>query len=244
MAKSADAFRTISEVADWLGVQAHVLRFWESKFTQIKPVKRGGGRRYYRPNDMLLIGGIKTLLYQEGMTIKGAQKYIRENGVKHVAGLSQPLDAEISDDVANLTVMAEPEHTTVPVPPDTTPVAPQITPENAAPQQPEQPEQPAEQSSELDPVQDQEPPKQKRPAQVKMDSIQLNLFADDDDEDDEFDPIAATSSPQVRPLGPLPEPTYASLMQYLTQTPPLSTAQRSRIAPVMADLEKIIDPLP
>ncbi len=243
MAKSADAFRTISEVADWLGVQAHVLRFWESKFSQIKPVKRGGGRRYYRPNDMLLIGGIKTLLYQEGMTIKGAQKYIRENGVKHVAGLSQPLDAEISDDVANITVMAKPVHTAEPVPPATTPVAPQITPENTA-RQPEQPEQPAEQSSEPDPVQDQEPPKQKRPAQVKMDSIQLNLFADDDDEDDAFNPIEATSSPQVRPLLPPPEPTYASLMQYLTQTPTLSTAQRSRIAPVMADLEKIIDPLP
>ena len=61
MSKSPDAFRTISEVADWLGVQAHVLRFWESRFTQVKPVKRAGGRRYYRPNDMRLLGGIKKL---------------------------------------------------------------------------------------------------------------------------------------------------------------------------------------
>jgi DNA-binding transcriptional MerR regulator len=94
MAKSADAFRTISEVADWLGVQTHVLRFWESKFSQIKPVKRAGNRRYYRPNDMTLIGGIQKLVHQDGMTIKGAQKVLREKGVKYVSSLSKPLDIE------------------------------------------------------------------------------------------------------------------------------------------------------
>jgi DNA-binding transcriptional MerR regulator len=92
MTKSPDAFRTISEVADWLGVQAHVLRFWESKFTQVKPVKRAGGRRYYRPADMLLIGGIKHLLHTEGMTIKGVQKVLREQGAAHVSSFSQSLD--------------------------------------------------------------------------------------------------------------------------------------------------------
>lgn len=92
MTKSPDAFRTISEVADWLGIQAHVLRFWESKFTQVKPVKRAGGRRYYRPNDMLLLGGIKRLLHEDGLTIKGVQKILREEGMSHVAALSQPLD--------------------------------------------------------------------------------------------------------------------------------------------------------
>lgn len=94
MAKSADAFRTISEVADWLDTPAHVLRFWESKFSQVKPVKRAGGRRYYRPTDMQLLGGIKKLLHGDGMTIKGVQKMLRESGVKHVAALSQPLEAE------------------------------------------------------------------------------------------------------------------------------------------------------
>lgn len=94
MGKSPDAFRTISEVADWLDTQAHVLRFWESKFTQVKPVKRAGGRRYYRPADMLLLGGIKKLLHDDGMTIKGAQKLLREKGIKYVAGLSQPLEGE------------------------------------------------------------------------------------------------------------------------------------------------------
>lgn len=94
MEKSPEAFRTISEVADWLGVPTHVLRFWESRFSQVKPVKRAGGRRYYRPSDMALIGGIKQLLHDDGMTIRGVQKLLREQGVRHVAGLSQPLFEE------------------------------------------------------------------------------------------------------------------------------------------------------
>lgn len=94
MAKSKDAFRTIREVSEWLDTPAHVLRFWESKFTQVKPVKRAGGRRYYRPADMLLLGGIKKLLHDDGMTIRGVQKMLREQGVKHVAALSQELDGE------------------------------------------------------------------------------------------------------------------------------------------------------
>ncbi len=87
MSKSRDAFRTISEVSDALDTPAHVLRFWESKFSQVKPVKRAGGRRYYRPTDVDLLAGIKKLLHDDGMTIKGAQKLLREQGVKHVAGL-------------------------------------------------------------------------------------------------------------------------------------------------------------
>jgi DNA-binding transcriptional MerR regulator len=98
MSKSPDAFRTISEVADWLGVQAHVLRFWESRFTQVKPVKRAGGRRYYRPNDMRLLGGIKKLLHEDGITIKGVQRILREQGVAYVASLSQGLDETAEPD--------------------------------------------------------------------------------------------------------------------------------------------------
>ncbi len=85
--KSNRAFRTISEVAEVLDTPAHVLRFWESKFSQIKPMKRGGGRRYYRPEDVSLLRGIKELLYVDGLTIKGVQKVLRERGQKHVAGL-------------------------------------------------------------------------------------------------------------------------------------------------------------
>lgn len=99
MAKSPEAFRTISEVAEWLGVQAHVLRFWESRFSQVKPVKRAGGRRYYRPGDMRLLGGIKKLLHDDGLTIKGVQRILREQGIAHVAALSQDLDISATPDL-------------------------------------------------------------------------------------------------------------------------------------------------
>ncbi len=84
--KSASAFRTISEVATELDIPAHVLRFWESKFAQVKPLKRGGGRRYYRPEDIALLRGIRELLYIDGYTIRGVQKLMREGGVKAIAG--------------------------------------------------------------------------------------------------------------------------------------------------------------
>jgi len=83
--KAPDAFRTISEVSEALDVPQHVLRFWEAKFTQIKPLKRAGGRRYYRPDDIDLLKGIRALLYGEGLTIKGVQKVLREHGARHVA---------------------------------------------------------------------------------------------------------------------------------------------------------------
>ena len=94
MTKSADAFRTISEVAEWLDTETHVLRFWESKFSQIKPVKRAGGRRYYRPKDMLIIGGIKKLLHEDGLTIKGTQRIIKDKGLNYVSNLSKPLETD------------------------------------------------------------------------------------------------------------------------------------------------------
>ncbi len=84
MSKTADAFRTISEVAGELDVPKHVLRFWEGKFPQVKPMKRGGGRRYYRPEDLELLRGIRHLLHAEGYTIKGVQKILREQGVDEV----------------------------------------------------------------------------------------------------------------------------------------------------------------
>jgi DNA-binding transcriptional MerR regulator len=84
-AKSPDAFRTISEVGAELDVPQHVLRFWETRFAQIRPVKRAGGRRYYRPEDVDLLQGIRALLYTDGYTIKGVQKILREQGVRYVA---------------------------------------------------------------------------------------------------------------------------------------------------------------
>ena len=92
MEKSREAFRTNSEVAEWLNTQTHVLRYWESRFSQVKPIKRAGGRRYYRPADMALLGGSKKLLHDEGITIKGVQKILREHGVKYVSSLSPAVD--------------------------------------------------------------------------------------------------------------------------------------------------------
>ncbi len=90
MAKSPEAFRTISEVASDLDVPQHVLRFWETKFNQIKPMKRGGGRRYYRPEDVDLLRRIRSLLYNDGYTIKGVQKVLRQNGGKLEAAAAPP----------------------------------------------------------------------------------------------------------------------------------------------------------
>ncbi|MEM9795331.1 MAG: MerR family transcriptional regulator [Pseudomonadota bacterium] len=95
--KSEGAFRTIREVADWLGVPTHVLRFWESKFDEISPVKGSGGRRYYRPEDMRLLGGIKVLLHDEGQTIRGVVQRIREDGIEPIMERSPDLDhSEVS----------------------------------------------------------------------------------------------------------------------------------------------------
>jgi DNA-binding transcriptional MerR regulator len=82
--KAPEAFRTISEVAEELEVPKHVLRFWEAKFAQLKPMKRGGGRRYYRPEDVALLRGIRFLLYNDGYTIRGVQKILREHGPRFV----------------------------------------------------------------------------------------------------------------------------------------------------------------
>ena len=90
MDKAPDAFRTISEVADELDIPQHVLRFWESRFPQIKPMKRAGGRRYYRPDDVDLLRGIRHLLYGEGYTIRGVQRILREQGPKFVQAVWQP----------------------------------------------------------------------------------------------------------------------------------------------------------
>lgn len=89
LSKGPEAFRTISEVAEELDLPQHVLRFWETRFNQIRPMKRGGGRRYYRPDDVDLLRGIRRLLYGEGYTIKGVQRILKEQGLRHVAAFGQ-----------------------------------------------------------------------------------------------------------------------------------------------------------
>ena len=117
--KAPDAFRTISEVADELDLPQHVLRFWETRFRDIKPMKRGGGRRYYRPDDVDLLRGIRHLLYGEGYTIRGVQRILREQGVKFVQavwqeGAPQPPhgvteEEELAEEAASATEMLEEE---------------------------------------------------------------------------------------------------------------------------------------
>jgi DNA-binding transcriptional MerR regulator len=118
--KAPEAFRTISEVAEGLDVPQHVLRFWETRFTQIRPMKRGGGRRYYRPNDVDLLNGIRQLLYGEGYTIRGVQRILRDHGVAHVTAIGR---GEIrAEPEAAAGPAAEPE-----IKPETKP-AEQVTP--------------------------------------------------------------------------------------------------------------------
>ena len=112
MEKAPDAFRTISEVADEIDVPQHVLRFWESRFPQIRPMKRGGGRRYYRPDDVDLLRGVRHLLYGEGYTIRGVQRILREHGVTFVQTVwtaSIDLPPDVDDDDEGVDEIAEEE---------------------------------------------------------------------------------------------------------------------------------------
>ncbi|MCV2864727.1 MerR family transcriptional regulator [Albidovulum sediminicola] len=135
MPKSAEAFRTISEVGEALDTPAHVLRFWESQFAQIKPMKRAGGRRYYRPQDIALLAGIKKLLHDDGITIRGVKKILRENGVKYVAALAPAAEgssgAEASQTPPSAAVTSAP--VSAPVPPITAPAPPVSAPAAPSP---------------------------------------------------------------------------------------------------------------
>ena len=123
MAKGPNAFRTISEAADELGVPQHVLRFWETKFSFIRPMKRAGGRRFYRPQDIAVLSGVRALLHAEGYTIKGVQKLHREQGLTHViaaglgdngsasldvlaAAIDSPSPTELADEARGRLVLA------------------------------------------------------------------------------------------------------------------------------------------
>lgn len=113
--KSPDAFRTISEVADDLDLPQHVLRFWETRFAQIKPLKRGGGRRYYRPDDVDLLKGIRHLLYGQGYTIRGVQRILKSDGIRFVQSIGRgersveaaPAEERAEAEVSNESLLAE-----------------------------------------------------------------------------------------------------------------------------------------
>jgi DNA-binding transcriptional MerR regulator len=113
--KGPEAFRTISEAAEELGVPQHVLRFWETKFSFIRPMKRAGGRRFYRPQDLMVLKGVRTLLHEDGYTIKGVQRLHKEQGVKRLLAAAhgepdpgQPFDEGVIDQAAEAALEAEP----------------------------------------------------------------------------------------------------------------------------------------
>jgi DNA-binding transcriptional MerR regulator len=119
--KAPDAFRTISEVADELDIPQHVLRFWETRFSQIKPMKRSGGRRFYRPDDVDLLRGIRRLLYGEGYTIRGVQRILKEQGIKAVQRLS-----DTSTPVPSLYALDDGVRTRTPRPADASDDSPEL----------------------------------------------------------------------------------------------------------------------
>ncbi len=154
MAKSPDAFRTISEVATALDVPQHVLRFWETKFSQIKPLKRAGGRRYYRPGDVDLIRGIQALLYGDGYTIKGVQRILKDQGVRFVVDNGKNKLAVGGVAITDRPVDLEAGKADLPVPPSVPPSAlSQVGKTGPAPTAPDAPTSSAEATAELSPRQ-------------------------------------------------------------------------------------------
>jgi DNA-binding transcriptional MerR regulator len=215
--KKPQAFRTIREVADWLGVEAHVLRFWESKFSQIKPVKRAGGRRYYRPADMALIGGIKVLLHDQGLTIRGVQKIIREEGVAHVSSLSPAIDGEEMDQAGILELTAA-ETATDPAPAEeeTTRTGTGFVDIEALAATPE--EEPAPSEPEPAPI----PAVEDYPAP-----------------EPQADTAPALADLAVEPTGDHAPSPLAEIHALLRASVPLSAEQRGQLAPLVARLDAL-----
>lgn len=251
MKKAPEAFRTISEVAELLDTPAHVLRFWESKFYQIRPVKRAGGRRYYRPDDVALIGGIKVLLQDQGLTIRGAQRVLHEQGVRQVAALAPPISALGQDEAVEA---AQPDITPAPVIEEAELVAPapsqdagkaepDVAPAAPEPEAPVQAEAtPDRTEPEAGPglVADSEAePVAENGAEADLDlgaDIELNFWADvatDTADDSAEEPVAAGQTPPKAPSESAPEPATepAQTTEPALAAPELRLARRLRALP-------------
>lgn len=246
--KSRDAFRTISEVAEWLDVPTHVLRFWESRFAQIKPVKRAGGRRYYRPSDMRVIGGVKVLLHDQGMTIRGVQKLFREEGIKHVSGYSpalfdedeefleaEPLDAEALERAAQPAPVARSTRTAARTLEETGDEAdkPEKTPEGTAPMF-----RSAKRTAET-------APRPASPAEAETDEPELDFQPSDLDEEVPASlPIPPTPDvPDTDPQDDDPDhdvgPGHAARLRKLPRSRIM--AERPRVEAAVARLKAVLD---
>ncbi len=215
MGKAPDAFRTISEVAEWLDVAPHVLRFWESKFSQVKPVKRAGGRRYYRPADMELLGGIKVLLHDQGQTIKAVQSMIRDDGIEAITKHAPLIDSG-DDDAVDATAEAATDDNVVAFEPAPDPDA-QTDPEpEAAPE----PEVTAEPEPAPDPTPVAAPPEPApQPAAAKPRIVEIADIPGD------------TPDPAPRPA--------SALGLALSRTPAELAPKADQIAPLLARLKAL-----
>ena len=246
MDKAPDAFRTISEVAEAIAIPAHVLRFWETRFPQIKPVKRAGGRRYYRPSDVALVCGIRQLLHIEGLTIRDVQKVLREQGVRHVAAIGGALPADLDRAAAQA---LEPVAATQPPP------QAQVLPLNGQPRRasPPAPAQGAtiqslfalEPASPLETAVPSAPtnPRKPRPTVVTADTQQpkLPLLLAEDVPEAPHIWVEVDAAPvfDLIPLPkPLPPPTPAlhKLAQMAAQLQPLPASAAGQTSPALRDL--------
>ena len=236
MEKTAEAFRTISEVADWLEVPTHVLRFWESQFSQIKPVKRAGGRRYYRPKDMLLIGGIKKLLHEDGESIKAAKKILNKRGVKYVAALSETPSfmkdrndqaaARPSDDAPNIAAIEDVNVSAERLIDTSTKVIPLPSPEI--------------EPSPLSPPQKKSVGR-KTPPFPSGDARQASLFDDYEPSSNFWADTEADNPPRSEPVtAPFNiAPNFGAIKHHIRQMPPLSKTQKTDLAPLMQRMAAI-----
>lgn len=228
MRKAPDAFRTISEAAELLDTPAHVLRFWESKFAQLKPVKRAGGRRYYRRSDIDLLAGIKLLLHEQGMTIRGVQKLLQEKGRQHVAGLAPITTTEL---VEIETDAQAPERDDVAPDPVTT----------GAESRADSPAQ-AQDFLPFDSAQpeDTPPPAAPVPASIpaKDDAPQSADAAPQPDAAEAPEPDPETDAPP--PAAPIPAQPRMTRLAHLIRTRPLAQPDPARLGPLTARLSGLL----
>ncbi|WP_209425657.1 MerR family transcriptional regulator [Pararhodobacter sp. SW119] len=239
MKKAPEAFRTISEVSEILDTPAHVLRFWESKFYQVRPVKRAGGRRYYRPDDLALIAGIKHLLQDRGITIRGVQKIMQEEGVRHVIGLGRSTRKLGVEEEANTGEVETAEATAAPKP--SLVQRPSTSPDPA----------PATDGAEART----EPPPQRGARSLPAASqVSPAEAASDEAPAEDTSPTSSPSTPVAasgpstarRPLPPLPDlspdpdPEGPRLAESLRKLPEDSAA-RAAMAPIAQRLDRLLD---
>ena len=228
MRKAPDAFRTISEAAELLDTPAHVLRFWESKFAQLKPVKRAGGRRYYRRSDIDLLAGIKLLLHDQGMTIRGVQKLLQEKGRQHVMGLAPITTPEL---VEIETEAQTPEHD-------------EATPDQAASDKESRADSPA-QAQDILPSDSAQPADTPPPAAPVSASIPAKddtpQGADAAPQPDAAAPPEPSRDADVPPpAAPIPAQPRMTRLAHLIRTQPVARPDPAKLAPLTERLSGLL----